>query len=60
MSWQTEVCGKCLTPHEFYGRHVPPCPKCGYPEVKTTEEYLKSIGVSPKEGEVKCVCTYTA
>jgi len=35
--------------YEFYGRHVPPCPKCGYPELKSREEYYKSMGVSHKD-----------
>jgi len=30
---------------EFYGRYVPPCPRCGYPELKTREEYYKAMGI---------------
>jgi hypothetical protein len=41
------MCSKCLATHEYYQqRHeVPPCPFCGYPELKTKEEYYKSMGV---------------
>jgi len=46
MSFNSNVCGKCFWSYEFYGRYVPACPKCGYPELKTREEYLKAMGVN--------------
>ena len=45
MSFQYTTCGQCFHTQEFYGRWVPPCPKCGYPELKTAEEYYKSMGI---------------
>jgi len=44
MSWEYTTCGKCYHTQEFYGMHVPPCPKCGYPELKTAAEYYKAMG----------------
>jgi hypothetical protein len=52
MSWNSTTCPKHGT-YEFYGRYVPPCQVCGYPELKTSEEYYKSMGcVSNKEKEL--------
>lgn len=45
MSFQYHCCASCLCTQEFYGRIVPPCPRCGYPELKTREEYYRSMGV---------------
>jgi len=28
--------------------HIPPCPRCGYPELKTREEYLKVMGCTAR------------
>lgn len=44
MSWNNTTCPKHGT-YEFYGRYVPPCPVCGYPEAKTAEEYYRSMGI---------------
>lgn len=47
MSFQYGVCPAC-GPYEHYQKlHiVPPCPRCGYPEMKKTpEEYYRSMGV---------------
>ena len=44
MSFQTTICNNLHT-YEFYGPRVPPCPQCGYPQLKTREEYLKAMGV---------------
>lgn len=46
MTWRT--CTKCWHTWEFYMvRHIiPPCPVCGYPELKTAEEYYKAMGVT--------------
>ena len=44
MSWNTNTCPHHGT-YEFYGRYVPPCPRCGYPELKTAEEYYRSMGI---------------
>lgn len=49
MSFNHTTCGGCYNTYEFYGKHVPPCPRCGWPELKkTSEEYLKAMGVVPK------------
>lgn len=47
MSFQHQTCGKCLNTYEYYQRHtiVPPCPRCGYPELLTATEYYKSMGI---------------
>jgi hypothetical protein len=46
MSFNSTTCPYHGT-YEFYGRYVPACPRCGYPdELKTREEYYKSMGVS--------------
>lgn len=55
MSWNSTTCGKCFHTQEFYGRLVPPCPKCGYPELKTSEEYMKAMGCVSQQKEVKNV-----
>lgn len=51
MSFKHTTCGKCFNTYEFYQRWniVPPCPQCGYPELKTREEYYKCMGVTPTE-----------
>lgn len=51
MTEQTTVCSKCYSYTYFWGRYVPPCYKCGYPELKTTEEYMKTIGVPITQNE---------
>ena len=45
------ICYKCNGSWEYYKeRHeVPPCPYCGYPELKTSEEYYKSMGVKNEQ-----------
>lgn len=45
MSFQGQTCGKCFSSYEYYQRHkiVPPCPRCGYPELKTREDYYRSV-----------------
>lgn len=48
MSFNSVTCGKCFSNTEFYGRYVPPCHRCGYPELKTREEYMKAMGCTPK------------
>ena len=52
MSFQSNTCPKCGS-YEFYQHRniVPPCPRCGYPELKTPEEYYRSMGCNqlPKE-----------
>lgn len=58
MSWDHTTCGKCYNTQEFYGRIVPPCPVCGYPELKTSEEYYRAMRVpttpiTPPVQEVK-------
>jgi hypothetical protein len=44
-------CAKCLNSWEHYQqRHeVPPCPACGYPELKTSEEYYRAMGIKTDE-----------
>jgi hypothetical protein len=44
MSWNSTTCPHHGT-YDFYGRHVPPCPRCGWPELKTADEYYRSMGV---------------
>lgn len=52
MSWNNTTCPRHGT-YEFYGRYVPPCPTCGYPEVKdTAEDYYRSMGVSTEKKTV--------
>jgi hypothetical protein len=43
--FQYTTCGNCQHTQEFYGPRVPPCPRCGYPELKTHAEYYRSMGV---------------
>ena len=48
MAFQYAFCPECYNSYEYYmkGRIVPPCPRCGYPELKKTpEEYYRSMGV---------------
>lgn len=45
MGMSSTMCCKCFWTWEFYGRIVGACPKCGYPELKTKEEFLKSMGL---------------
>jgi hypothetical protein len=52
MSFNSTTCPYHGT-YEFYGRYVPACPRCGYPELKTREEYYKSMGVSLIKNEEK-------
>jgi len=44
MSMQSHTCPKCWHTQSFYQvRNIlPPCPHCGYPEVKTREQYMKA------------------
>lgn len=42
------VCGKCFYSYEVYQKRMyeaPPCPKCGYPDTQTREEFYRSVGV---------------
>jgi hypothetical protein len=50
MSFQTYTCPQCHRPYEFYQQWaiVPPCPGCGYPELKASgEDYYRSMGCNP-------------
>lgn len=50
MSFRNNTCGKCFNTYEFYPQHniVPPCPHCGYPEVKDSgDDWARSMGVNP-------------
>ena len=47
MSWNSTTCPKHGT-YDFYGRYVPPCPTCGWPELKTSEEYYRAMGILPR------------
>lgn len=52
MSFKSETCPKCGNSWEFYqqGNIVPPCPHCGYPEVKASgEDWAKSLGAEPSK-----------
>ena len=52
--FNSTICGKCYNTQEFYGRYVPACPRCGYPELKDSgEEYCKSMGVDPTPNKDK-------
>jgi hypothetical protein len=51
MSFNYTTCVACYRTQEFYGRFVPPCPKCGYPELKTSAEYYKAMGVKAYDCE---------
>ncbi len=49
------TCSSCMDSFEYYRKRneVPPCPHCGYPELKTSEEYYKAMGITTnaKRGE---------
>lgn len=45
MAFISLTCGKCFHSYEAYQKRMyeaPPCPKCGYPELKTREQYLRA------------------
>jgi DNA-directed RNA polymerase subunit RPC12/RpoP len=47
MSFKSYTCTKCLKTYEYYAIRgiVPPCPYCGYPELKTSDGYYKCMGI---------------
>jgi NAD-dependent SIR2 family protein deacetylase len=49
------ICSKCYNRFEHYQKRqeVPPCPCCGYPELKTSEEYYKAMGINLKKVVIK-------
>lgn len=49
------TCAKCFHTWEHYQQRalVPPCPRCGYPEAKTADEYYRSMGVRPEKQDAQ-------